>query len=262
MDELKGKVAIVTGASTLIGACVVDAFVAAGARVVLADIADDAGQAAAARHGEAAVYRRTDVTQDDDIDAALALAEKRFGGLDILVNAACSYDDGGIATTREQWRRGLDVNLIGAAVFAQKAAEPMRRRGGGAIVHYGSIAGKVAQPGRMMYSVSKAGMLHLVRTQALALAPDRIRVNSVSPGWTWSNAIDFLSQGRRQLADDVASMVHPLGRTGNPEEVAAAVLFLCSDRASFITGTDIAVDGGYTALGPERMENMVALLQR
>lgn len=259
---LQGKTAIVTGASTLIGECVVNAFVAEGASVVLADIADDAGKAIAARHGAKAVYQRTDVAKDADIDATIALAEAKFGGLDLLVNAACTYDDGGIDTTREQWLNGLNINLIGAAMFAQKAAAAMRKRGGGAIVHYGSIAGKVAQPGRMMYSISKAGLLHLTKTQALALAPDHIRVNSVSPGWTWSNAINFLSNNRRPVADKVASMVHPLGRTGNPEEVANAVVFLCSDKASFITGEDIAVDGGYTALGPERMENMVAFLQQ
>ncbi len=262
MGQFDGKVAIVTGASTLIGECVVDAFIAEGAAVLLADIDDEAGQKIASRHGAKAIYHHTNVATDADIDAALALAEKSFGGVDILVNAACTYDDGGIETTREQWLKGLNINLVGAAIFAQKAVACMQKRGGGSIVHYASVSGKVAQPGRMMYPISKAGVLHLARTQAVALAPHKIRVNSVSPGWTWSNAINFLSNNRRPVADSVAATVHPLGRTANPEEVANAVIFLCSEKASFITGTDIAVDGGYSALGPERMDNMIPLLQQ
>ena len=259
--ELKGKVALVTGAATLIGSVLVDKMVSAGAKVVCADIDTKAGQACAQKHGDAARFIATDVTSDDQISAALDLAEQAFGGLDLLVNVACTYDDGGIVTTREQWRKGLDTNLIGAAMAAQMAADRMAKRGGGSIVHFGSIAGKVAQPGRMMYSISKAGLLHLTKTQAAALAPRKIRVNSISPGWTWSNVISMLSNGRRNVADKVGSPLHPLGRIGNPEEVAEAVVFLLSDRASFISGTDLAVDGGYTALGPEGSTNLIPALQ-
>jgi NAD(P)-dependent dehydrogenase (short-subunit alcohol dehydrogenase family) len=147
MGEFEGKVAVVTGASTLIGACVVEALSAAGASVVMADIAEDDGGKIAARLGDGVAFLRTDVTSDADIDACLALAEARYGGVDCLVNVACTYLDGGIETTREQWLSGLNVNLVGMAVFATKAAPFMRRRGGGAIVNYGSISGKVAQGG-------------------------------------------------------------------------------------------------------------------
>ena len=112
-----------------------------------------------------------------------------------------------------------------------------------------------------MYAVSKAGMIHLTQTQAAALAGDRIRVNSVSPGWTWSNVISMLSGDRRDLAEKVGGSVHPLGRIADPREVAQAVLFLVSDRASFISGTDLAVDGGYSALGPEGLTDMIPQLQ-
>ena len=259
--ELDNKVAVVTGAATLMGRAVVDMFVAEGAKVVLVDIADEDGEAAASRHGDRAVYVHGDVTDDGAIATALDTASERFGGLDILVTAHCSYDDGGIATTRDQWRRGLDVNLIGSAVAGQMAAERMAERGGGSIIHFASISGKRAQPGRMMYAVSKAGLIHLAKMQAAALAPQKVRVNTVSPGWTWSNAIKFLSGDNRARADEVAGTVHPLGRLGKPEEVAAAVLFLASDKASFITGEDIAVDGAYTAVGPERMDDMIPQLQ-
>jgi NAD(P)-dependent dehydrogenase (short-subunit alcohol dehydrogenase family) len=260
MGEFDNKVAIVTGASTLIGACVVEALSAAGASVVMADIAQDEGEKIAERLGQRVTFLRTDVTADADIDACLSHAQNSYGGLDWLVNVACTYLDGGIETTREQWLTGLNVNLVGMAVFATKAVPLMRMRGAGAIVNFGSISGKVAQPGRMVYAVSKAGILHMTKVQAAALAKDKIRVNSVSPGWTWSNAISFLSNNRRERADAVAAGVHPMGRAGNPQEVANAVAFLCSDRASWITGADIAVDGGYTAIGPERMDDMVPLL--
>lgn len=259
--ELNKKVALVTGASTLIGEEVVNKLVSAGASVVCADIAEEAGEALAKKNAKTVRFIKTDVTSDDDLIAAMDLAEKEFGGLDLLVNVACTYDDGGIETTREQWRKGLDTNLIGAAVAGQMAAERMEKRGGGSIVHFGSIAAKVAQPGRMMYSVSKAGLLHLTKTQAAALASKNIRVNSVSPGWTWSNVISFLSNDRRDVADKVGGPAHPLGRIGNPEEVAEAVLFLLSDRASFISGSDIAVDGGYTTLGPEGQTDLIPALQ-
>lgn len=259
--ELKGKVGVVTGASTLIGSVLVDRMVQEGAQVVAADIDTEAGEALAARHDGKVRFIKTDVTSDDQIIAALDLAEDTFGRLDLLVNVACTYDDGGIETTREQWRKGLDTNLIGAAMAAQFAADRMAKTGGGAVVHFGSIAAKVAQPGRMMYAISKAGLLHLTKTQAAALAPKNVRVNSVSPGWTWSNVISMLSNDRRDVANKVGGLLHPLGRIGNPEEVAEAVLFLLSDRASFISGTDVAVDGGYTAIGPERDTDLIPLLQ-
>jgi hypothetical protein len=112
----------------------------------------------------------------------------------------------------------------------------------------------------MLYAVSKAAILGMTRNQAAHLAQHKIRVNSVSPGWTWSNVIKQLSGDDRTKTDRVAAPLHMLGRAGDAEEVANAVLFLCSDQASFITGTDIAVDGGYTALGPEQQTDQVAIL--
>ena len=259
--EFEGKVALVTGAATLIGAVLCEKLVEAGARVVCTDIDGETVAQRAEKLGEKAVAAKLDVSEDANIAKCLDLAESSFGGVDLLVNVACTYDDGGIVTTREQWRKGLDINLIGAAMAGQMAAERMEKRGGGAIVHFGSIAAKVAQPGRMMYSISKAGLLHLVKTQAAALAEKNIRVNSVSPGWTWSNVISMLSSDRRDVADQVGSELHPLGRIGNPEEVADAVLYLLSNRASFVTGTDLAVDGGYAALGPEAMIDRIPMLQ-
>jgi NAD(P)-dependent dehydrogenase (short-subunit alcohol dehydrogenase family) len=118
----------------------------------------------------------------------------------------------------------------------------------------------VAQTGRWLYPVSKAAILQLTRNQAMDLAAEGIRVNAVSPGWTWSNIMDQLTGGDRAKTDRVAAPFHLLGRVAHPEEVANAVMFLCSDEASFITGTDICVDGGYSAMGPEQANPAIPLL--
>ena len=260
MKGLEGKVAIVTGAATHIGATMAEAFVEAGVATVLADINEADGRKAADRLGDEALFKATDITADDQIDACIAAAVERFGGVDFLVNIACTYLDNGLDSTRGEWLEALNINLVSSAIFLQKLVPVMKGRGGGACVNYASIAGKSAQPGRMLYSASKAAILQMTRNQAATLAADDIRVNSVSPGWIWSNIMIEMTGDVRAKADSVAEPFHMLGRAGDAEDVARAVLFLCSDEASFITGADIPVDGGYTALGPEQKTDAVAKL--
>lgn len=245
MRGLQGKVAIVPGGATKIGRAVVQAFVDAGTRVMVADIA------APGALPEGAAFTRCDLRSDADIAALVAATRDRWGRIDFLVNVACSYLDNGAASTRSEWLEALDINLIGSVMLMQAARADLAANRG-AIVNFGSISSRVAQTGRWVYPVSKAAILQLTRNQAMDLAPDGIRVNAVSPGWTWSNIMDQLTGGNRAKTDAVAAPFHLLGRVANPEEVASAVLFLCSDEASFITGTDIAVDGGYGAMGPEQ----------
>lgn len=245
MRGLQGKVAIVPGGVTKIGQAVVQAFVAAGTRVMVADIAEPGSLP------EGAAFTRCDLRSDNDIAALVAATRERFGRIDFLVNVACSYLDNGAASTRAEWLEALDINLVGSVMLMQAARADLAANKG-AIVNFGSISARVAQTGRWVYPVSKAAILQLTRNQAMDLAPEGIRVNAVSPGWTWSNIMDQLTGGDRAKTDAVAAPFHLLGRVGNPEEVAQAVLFLCSDEASFITGTDIRVDGGYTAMGPEQ----------
>ncbi|MFA9231309.1 MAG: SDR family oxidoreductase [Microgenomates group bacterium] len=244
MRGLSGKVAIVPGGATKIGQAVVAAFRAAGVRVMVGDIAP-------APESEGVAFQLCDLRDDAQIAALVAATKAKFGRIDFLVNVACSYLDNGAATTRADWLTALDINIVGSVMLMQAAqAELAATRG--AIVNFGSISSRVAQTGRWVYPVSKAAILQLTRNQAMDLAPLGIRVNAVSPGWTWSNIMDQLTGGDRAKTDAVAAPFHLLGRVANPEEVASAVLFLCSDEASFITGTDICVDGGYTAMGPEQ----------
>jgi hypothetical protein len=248
MRGLQGKVAIVPGGATKIGQAVVRAFAEAGVRVMIADINEEAGRTMEA---EGVAFQRCDVRSDDDIAALVAATKAKWGRIDFLVNVACTYLDNGVASTRAEWLEALDVNIVGSVMLMQAARAELARNKG-AIVNFGSISSRVAQTGRWLYPVSKAAILQLTRNQAMDLAPEGIRVNAVSPGWTWSNIMDQLTGGNRAKTDAVAAPFHLLGRVGDPEEVAQAVLFLCSDEASFITGTDIRVDGGYTAMGPEQ----------
>jgi NAD(P)-dependent dehydrogenase (short-subunit alcohol dehydrogenase family) len=248
MGDLDGRTAIVTAGGSYLGRAVGAALLAQGARVVLADRDEEHGVEAAADLGVGAIFLPTDVTSDAEIDNLVVAAMERFGRLDILVSGTAAFEDERLDTTRELWNRVLDVNVTSAAVLTAKAAERMPR--GGAIVHIASVSGTHAQPTRVVYNTSKAALLMLVKTAALQLAPRGIRVNAVSPGWMWSRNIER-RYGTRERADTLAAEFQVLGRMADPEEVAQAVLFLASDRASFVTGAELLVDGGYSTMGPE-----------
>lgn len=254
-----GRTAILAGGATLIGRATAAAFVAAGANVVIADIDAEGGGKAVAELGDAARFITTDVTSDAAIDACIAAGIDTFGGIDYLVNVTTSYLDNGLETSRADWLRALDIALVGAAMFAQKLAPQLIARKG-AIVNFSSVSAHRAQVGRFVYPAAKAALAQLTRSQALEFAPHGVRVNAVAPGWTWSNVMDALSGGDRGKADRVGGPFHMPGRIASAEEVAGAVLFLCSDAATFISGAELPVDGGYLAMGPEGTDNPIARL--
>lgn len=254
MIDLTGKVAIVTGGATLIGDKVVAELVKAGARVISADINFEEGQRRAAEFGPEVVFLATDITDDSQLDELIHLCVNTFGGIDILVNLAATYLDDGLETSRDDWLAALDVNLVSGAMLTAKVAPHMEAGGGGSIINFASTSGKRATHFSFVYAAAKAGILGITRNQSVQLAHLGIRVNSVSPAWVWSNPVIEMSGGDRALADEVGGELHILGRIADPEEVAKVVVFLASDASSFITGEDIAVDGGYTALGPGAMD--------
>lgn len=253
MPDLSNKVAIVTGGASLLVSKVAKAFYEAGANVTVADIDAERGQQLADSLGDSVLFCETDISDDDQLDNLVSTTVDTFGGIDVLVNGAATYLDDGLDTTRSDWLTALDVNLVSGVLLAQKVAPHMKQRGGGSIVNFASISGKRAQPLFFVYSTSKAAILGVTRNEALKLAEHNIRVNSVSPGWVWSDPIRDMSGDNREMVNGIGAKMHLVGRIGDPEEVAAAVIFLASDEASFITGADLAVDGGYTAIGPEQM---------
>ena len=259
MRGLKDKVAIVTGGAASIGLAITEGLHAAGVRVVVAARSRDKGEAVAARLGPSVVYRRTDITDDSDLERLVGHTVETFGRLDFVVNNACSYLDNGQRSTRDEWLVTLNTNLVSGARLVELARPHLAARRG-AVVNMSSISAHAAQSGRWTYPVSKAGILHLTRLQALDYARDGIRVNALVAGWTVSDPIDGLSGGDREKADRVAAEFHLLGRLGRGSEVADGVLFLCSDHASFVTGGELRVEGGYLAMGPEQAGAAIAKL--
>lgn len=262
MSDFEGKVAIVTGGAggpESIGAEIVRSFHRAGARVAIADINSEAVEALAADLGDRALACPTDVTDDGQLQALVDRTVDAFGGIDFVINSACTYDEAGLQSTREQLLRGFDVNTVSGAMLVQKATPQLARRRG-AVVNFGSISGKIVQFGRFMYALSKAANIHMTRLQAAQLAGQGIRVNSVSPGWTWSDPIAGAVEGDRERADRIGAAMHPAGRIGDQADVAEACLFLCSPQARHISGVDLPVDGGYMTLGPEQQTGSIEWL--
>lgn len=245
------KIVVVSGGTQGIGAAVVQHFLHQGDQVIVLDIDLEAGQALGADLAASAYhFFHVNICDDEAVDQALVDIQARFGRVDYLINNACSYQDAGLASTRAQWHQTLDVNLISAALLAQKIVPLMQA--GSVIINLGSIGGKIAGVGRLLYPASKAALLQITKNLAAELAPQGIRVVAVSPAWTWSPALSSMVEGNRSRADQVGALVHPLGRVADASEVAAVIGFLVSPQASWITGVDIPVDGGFSVLGPDQ----------
>ncbi len=257
MTDLTGRVALVTGASRGIGAAAARALAAAGARVIVSDLADTA--ALAAEIGGLAL--RQDVTDESQWRETIAFARDRAGGLDILVNNAGVLQKMGPVTelTLEEWRRVNSVNVEGVFLACKHAVPALAERagqwsGGAAIVNLSSVAGLVGFAGGVCYGASKGAVRLMTKCLAMELAPLKIRVNSVHPG-----VIDTVMGGEVVTAvgamsgvgdNDARAQVdqmHPLGHMGHVSDIAEAIVYLASDKAGFMTGSEMVVDGGLTA---------------
>ena len=255
MSVSRRPTAIISGGATILGQAIVECLIADGLNVALADINSIDGERVEAENGEHCRYMQTDVTDEESISATMAAVTEQFGGLDVLVNMAATYLDPGLDADADTWVRSLRVNVVGAALMIRAARPHLARSPRPAIVNLCSVSADHAQPGKLLYPAGKAAIGQLTRNLALELAPQGIRVNCVSPSWVWSTPMEKRSGGDLRLADEVAGSFHMLGRMGRPSEVADAVSFLCSERATFITGEDLHVDGGYSALSPEGKVN-------
>ncbi len=247
------KVALVTGGTNGIGLAIALELLREGANVVVSGLPTDLeqGKAAFAAAGFSPEIVAGDLAEETACQQLVDRTVERYGGVDCLVNNAFSFIAKGLDATREDWHRSFDVGPFAFARLIQAVAPSMTRRGGGAIVNISSISARIAQPSRWTYNAAKGAVAQLTRCAALDLSSAKIRVNSVSPGWIWTREVDKAADGDRDKFDPIWGQFHILNRLGFPIEIAGPVLFLLSDDASFITGTDLPVDGGYNALGSE-----------
>jgi len=249
---LAGRPAIVTGAGRGIGRAVAAALARAGAPVLCADIDADGAAATAdgiARSGGVARLCRCDVSREADAAAAVEAALEAFGGVRILVCAAAAHDRAGtvVDIDESEWTRVFAVNVAGTYLMCRAALPEMIAAGGGSIILVASQLGRVAAPERAVYCATKGAVIQLAKAMAVDHAAQNVRVNALSPGAVATERLEQrygdLKAARRSLGPK-----HLLGRLGEPDEIAAAAVFLASDAASFITGSDFLVDGGYSAV--------------
>ena len=248
--RLEGKVALISGGARGMGAAEAKLFAEEGARVVLGDVLEEEGhqvEAEIAESGGEAVFVHLDVTSESDWQGAVDTAVERFGKLDILVNNAGIFNRALIhEQSEEDWDRVMDINGKGVFLGTKAAIPVMREAGGGSIVNISSVAGLIGSMNSTAYNASKGAVRLLTKSTAIQYAKEGIRCNSVHPGPIETPMLDLVypsPEARAQRQDAI-----PIGRLGRMEDVAKGVLFLASDEASYMTGSELVIDGGYTAM--------------
>ncbi len=255
MDRVKDKVALVTGGGNGIGKSACLLLAREGAAVAVTDIDEKAGREVVEkirREGGEAEFYRLDVSSEKEVETVMAATADRFGRLDILVNNAgiTGVDRPTDQISEEEWNQVIKVNVNGVFLCTKHAVAYMKKAGGGSIINLSSIYGLVGAPDLPAYHASKGAVRLMSKTDAMLYAGDNIRVNSIHPGYIWTPLVDELARRspdgpeefRRQLKEK-----HPIGHVGRPDDVGYGIVYLASDEASFITGSDLVIDGGYTA---------------
>ena len=254
MPRFANRIALVTGAASGIGRATAERLASEGARVALLDVDATAGESvsdAMQRGGHECIFLHADVSEEEQVRGAVADAAARLGPIDILINNAAAFVFRSIEATAADWNRVLSVNVMGAAFCVKHVLPEMQRAGKGAIVNLTSISGFIAEANSLTYSTSKAAILGLTRCMALDLARWNIRVNAIAPGWVDTPQLrrDIAREGKTfDQSLQESGPRHILGRFAQAGEIASAIAFLASDDASFLTGTCLMADGGYTAL--------------
>jgi NAD(P)-dependent dehydrogenase (short-subunit alcohol dehydrogenase family) len=252
MKRLGGKSALITGAARGIGRSIAEAYVREGAQVMIADLLDDAAQALAKELGSQARSTRMDVTDQASIQEAVSATVEAFGGIDLLVNNAGIFDMCRLEEiTEERYRHQFDVNVAGTIFTCQAAVPHMITRGGGAIINFSSQAGRRGEPYIVLYCATKAAIISVTQSLALELAKHNIRVNAIAPGVIdtpmWDHVDSLFSQYENRPLGEKKRLVGesvPLGRMGDPRDIADPAVFLASDDARYITAQTYNVDGG------------------
>jgi len=245
------KVAIITAGGSGIGAATARRFTQEGASVVIADLSGKRAEEVTngiKAGGDKAVYIKMDAADPEGVQAAIKLALDTYGRLDIMFNNAGAADVARLEdTSLESWNRVIAVTLTSTFLGMKYCLPIMRQQGRGVIINTASVSGTAGDYGLSSYNAAKAGVINLTRSAAIENAPYNIRVNCVCPGAINTRVVQILGKGKEDEFRRIQAAVHPLGRMGEPEEIANTVLFLASDESSFITGEAIVVDGGVSA---------------
>lgn len=251
MNRLAGKVAIITGAVLGLGKATAIRMAQEGAKVALLDVLDEAGQALAKEIGPAARYWRCDVTSEAEVHRVVDEAAAHFGRLDIMVNNAGV--SGASKPTHEiteaEWDFVQAVNVKGVFFCTKHAIPHLKAAGAGSIINLSSIYGLVGAADAPPYHASKGAVRLMSKTDAMIYAPDKIRVNSIHPGFIWTPMVEHFTENSEDAEATRAAVaaLHPLGHIGEADDIAWAAVYLASDEAKFVTGSELVVDGGYTA---------------